>query len=124
MRREKVCEAPRGTLSHAITAEHRPALEHLLVPCFPLGIVGLKRKPWINHHGQLGAICKADGNARKIGGSAEADPLNRQASNLWELDQPGISDHFLWRGTAGLPWGFACWLFFQGAASFGGEHRR
>jgi hypothetical protein len=37
--------------SHAIAAEDRPTLEHLLITVLPPGIVGLERQPWINHHG-------------------------------------------------------------------------
>jgi hypothetical protein len=104
--------------SHAITAEDRPALEHLLVSVLPPGIIGLESQPWINHYGQVGFVLEADGDAGEIGVGAQRDLLNRQAPSLRELDQPGVPRLRVLRGAAGLLYGFACWLFFQGAPSF------
>ena len=77
-------------LLHAIAAEDRPALEDFLVPCFPSRIVGPEREPWINHHGQVCVVRKADGDAGKVGGGAEHNFLDRQSPHLRELYQAGI----------------------------------
>jgi hypothetical protein len=43
-------------LSHAIAANHRPALEDLLVCGLPRGIISPERQPRINHQGPVGVV--------------------------------------------------------------------
>jgi len=75
--------------SYPIAAENWPALEDLLVSGFPPGIIDLERQPWINHHGQVGLVRKADADAVKIGICAELDFVDGTAPGLGELHQPG-----------------------------------
>jgi hypothetical protein len=73
-------------LSHAIAAEHRPALEHFLFSLSPPGIVNPERQKWINHHGEVSVVLKADGDAGKVGIDAQFDFLNRAALGLRKLE--------------------------------------
>ena len=73
-------------MSRAIAAEHRPTLEHFLISLFPLGIVGLERQKWINHHGEVSIVLKADGDAGKGGIDAQFHFLNRAALGFRKLE--------------------------------------
>jgi len=69
-------------LSYATAANHRPALEHLLVPVLPPRIISLEREPWIDHKSQIGVVLEADGDAGEVGVSAQRDLLNYQVGEV------------------------------------------